>query len=81
MGEALPELKGVIKESCVDVEAEEEFVAGSGKAPVAKAVVAAHQLRWLVTQVCWSVLDVWVGFVMDARERDLISATPPPPRS
>lgn len=51
MSEAVPELKKVIKESCVDADEEEEFVAGSAKAPVAKAVVAAHQLRFLVAQV------------------------------
>ncbi|XP_073011340.1 uncharacterized protein At2g39910 [Typha latifolia] len=53
--EILPEVKRVIKESCVDTE-EEEFLAASAKAPVEKAVVAGHQLRWMVSQVCYPKL-------------------------
>ncbi|RRT65386.1 hypothetical protein B296_00032679, partial [Ensete ventricosum] len=49
--DVLPAVKGVIKESCVDTE-EEDVIAASAKAPVAYAIVAAHQFRWLVSQVC-----------------------------
>lgn len=51
MPELVPLVKGLIKESCVDAE-EEDFVAASAKAPVGHAIVAAHQFRWMVSQVC-----------------------------
>lgn len=56
--DVLPAVKGVIRESCVDTE-EEEVIAASAKAPVGYAIVAAHQFRWLVSQVCLLV----VGFL------------------
>lgn len=46
----LPEIKGVIRRSCVD-ETEDDFTAASARAPVEEALVAAHQFRWLVSQV------------------------------
>lgn len=52
MPEVLPGLKGVIKESSIDTE-QEEIVPTSAQVPVAHAIVAAHQFRWLVSQVCW----------------------------
>ncbi|KAK3407905.1 hypothetical protein EUGRSUZ_J00246 [Eucalyptus grandis] len=49
MPEVLPLLKERIKESSID-ESDEAFAA-SAKVPVGYAIVAAHQLRWFVTQV------------------------------
>ncbi|XP_073105019.1 uncharacterized protein At2g39910 isoform X1 [Elaeis guineensis] len=50
MPEVLPGVKGVIKESSIDTE-QEEIVPASAQVPVAHAIVAAHQFRWLVSQV------------------------------
>lgn len=52
MPEVLPGVKGAIKESSIDTE-QEEIVPASAQVPVAHAIVAAHQFRWLVSQVCW----------------------------
>jgi hypothetical protein len=49
MPEVVPPLKAVVKDSCVDADNDEiEAV----KPPKEQAVVAAHQFRWLVSQVC-----------------------------
>jgi TELO2-interacting protein 2 len=45
----VPDLKRVIKETCVDTENEEEFISSSP--PVGYSIVAAHQFRWMVSQV------------------------------
>lgn len=50
-GEIVPDLKRVIKETCVDTENEEELV--SANVPVGYSIVAAHQFRWMVSQVCF----------------------------
>lgn len=50
MPSLLPSLKSLIKDSCVDAEAD-DVVASSAKTPVIYAIVSAHQFRWLVTQV------------------------------
>ncbi|XP_020578500.1 uncharacterized protein At2g39910 [Phalaenopsis equestris] len=63
MVEVLPELKAAVKETCVDPD-EEVFVAGSERAPVAKSIVAAHQFRWLVTQVMYPHLGNMCALVM-----------------
>ncbi|KAJ0985086.1 hypothetical protein J5N97_003442 [Dioscorea zingiberensis] len=52
MPEVVVQLKEVIKESCIDPDSE-EVVAASAKAPVACAVLAAHQFRWLASQVLY----------------------------
>lgn len=49
MPEVVPPLKDVVKDSCVDAENDEIGVA---KPPKEHAIVAAHQFRWLVSQVC-----------------------------
>jgi TELO2-interacting protein 2 len=49
MPEVVPALKDVVKESCVDAENDE---IGAVKLPKEHAIVAAHQFRWLVSQVC-----------------------------
>ncbi|KAL6873847.1 hypothetical protein ACP4OV_013929 [Aristida adscensionis] len=59
--EVVPPLKAVVKETCVDAESDE---IGAAKPPKEHAVVAAHQFRWLVSQVnypklgdlCWLVI-------------------------
>uniref|UniRef100_A0A0E0ADR2 Uncharacterized protein n=1 Tax=Oryza glumipatula TaxID=40148 RepID=A0A0E0ADR2_9ORYZ len=61
MPEVVPPLKDVVKATCVDTEEEE---IGKEKPPKEHAVVAAHQFRWLVSQVtypklgdlCWLVI-------------------------
>uniref|UniRef100_A0A0D3GK98 Uncharacterized protein n=2 Tax=Oryza TaxID=4527 RepID=A0A0D3GK98_9ORYZ len=61
MPEVVPPLKDVVKATCVDTEDEE---IGKEKPPKEHAVVAAHQFRWLVSQVtypklgdlCWLVI-------------------------
>lgn len=50
-GEIVPDLKRVIKDTCVDTENEEELV--STNVPVGYSIVAAHQFRWMVSQVCF----------------------------
>lgn len=55
MPEVVPPLKDVVKATCVDTEDEE---IGKEKPPKEHAVVAAHQFRWLVSQVCpWWMLQ------------------------
>lgn len=49
MPDVFPLLKGVIKESAID--SADEFYAASARVPVASAILAAFQFRWLVTQV------------------------------
>lgn len=50
--EVLPFLKDGIKESAIDKSEEsDEFSAASARVPVGFAILAAHQLRWFVTQV------------------------------
>lgn len=49
LGDTVPDLKRVIKETCVDTEDEEEIV--SAKLPVGYSIMAAHQFRWMVHQV------------------------------
>ncbi|TVU17191.1 hypothetical protein EJB05_33208, partial [Eragrostis curvula] len=49
MPEVVPPLKAVVKETCVDAENNE---IGAVKPPKEHAVVASHQFRWLVSQVC-----------------------------
>lgn len=52
MPEVLPELKGSIKESCIDKGTDgDEVSAASARAPVGFAIVAACQCRWFVSQV------------------------------
>lgn len=52
MPELLPLLKEKIKESAIDATDENDGVsAASARAPVASAVLAAYQLRWIVGQV------------------------------
>ncbi|GJN39257.1 hypothetical protein PR202_gb28362 [Eleusine coracana subsp. coracana] len=61
MPEVVPSLKAVVKDSCVDAESDEISAA---KPPKEHAIVAAHQFRWLVSQVnypklgelCWLVI-------------------------
>ncbi|GJM97587.1 hypothetical protein PR202_ga14523 [Eleusine coracana subsp. coracana] len=61
MPEMVPPLKAVVKDSCVDAESDE---IGASKPPKEHAIVAAHQFRWLVSQVnypklgelCWLVI-------------------------
>ncbi|CAA6671087.1 unnamed protein product [Spirodela intermedia] len=55
MPSLLPSLKTLIKDSCVDAEAD-DVVASSPKTPVIYAIVSAHQFRWLVTQVSFPYL-------------------------
>ncbi|KAJ3696222.1 hypothetical protein LUZ60_001599 [Juncus effusus] len=45
----IPDLKRVIKESCVDLE--EEIVPKSAKSLVDYAIIASHQFRWIISQV------------------------------
>lgn len=47
--EVVPPLKAVVKDSCVDADSDE---IGAVKPPKEHAAVAAHQFRWLVSQVC-----------------------------
>ena len=48
----LPLLKDSIKESSIDKSDEvDEVSAASARVPVGFAIVAAHQLRWFITQV------------------------------
>ncbi|PKA65426.1 Uncharacterized protein AXF42_Ash005760 [Apostasia shenzhenica] len=63
MYEVLPELKEVVKETCVDPD-NEEFLAASARAPVANAIVAAHQFRWLVAQVTYPHLGIMCSLVV-----------------
>ena len=50
----MPLLKSSIKESSIDhLDDCDEVSAASARAPLAYAVVAAYQLRWFVTQVCF----------------------------
>ena len=49
MPEVVPPLKTLVKDSCVDADNDE---IGAVKPPKEHAVVAAHQFRWLVCQVC-----------------------------
>ncbi|GAB2288440.1 hypothetical protein Dimus_022773 [Dionaea muscipula] len=50
--EVLPLIKDTIKESSIDSSIDgDEVSAASARVPVAYAIVAAHQLRWFVTQV------------------------------
>ncbi|WVZ78778.1 hypothetical protein U9M48_026434 [Paspalum notatum var. saurae] len=59
--EVVPPLKDVVKESCVDADNDE---IGAVKPPKEHAAVAAHQFRWLVSQLsypklgdfCWLVI-------------------------
>ncbi|OVA17697.1 Protein of unknown function DUF2454 [Macleaya cordata] len=52
MPEVLPLLKGTIKESSIDsTDDVDDISAASARAPVAYAIVAAHQFRWFVLQV------------------------------
>lgn len=52
MPEVLPLLKDTIKESAIDAKDESDGVsAASARAPVACAVMAAYQLRWIAEQV------------------------------
>ncbi|KAL5223531.1 hypothetical protein ABZP36_010170 [Zizania latifolia] len=61
MPEVVPPLKDVVKSTCLDTENEE---IGMAKPPKEHAIVAAHQFRWLVSQVtypklgdlCWLVI-------------------------
>ncbi|KAG8095239.1 hypothetical protein GUJ93_ZPchr0012g20716 [Zizania palustris] len=61
MPEVVPSLKDVVKSTCLDTENEE---IGAAKPPKEHAIVAAHQFRWLVSQVtypklgdlCWLVI-------------------------
>lgn len=62
MPEVLPGVKGVIKESSVDME--EEIVPASPQAPVDHAIVAAHQFRWLVSQVSYPNLEKLCSLVI-----------------
>lgn len=52
MPEVLPLLKGKVSESSIGKTGDgDEISAASARAPVAYAIVAAHQFRWFVTQV------------------------------
>ncbi|KAK8967945.1 hypothetical protein KSP40_PGU002587 [Platanthera guangdongensis] len=63
MSEVLPELKAAVKQTVVDPD-DEMFVNASSRAPVASAIVAAHQFRWLVTQVVYPHLGNMCALVM-----------------
>lgn len=55
MPEVFPSLKEKIKESAIDASDESDGVsAASARVPVAYAVLAAYQLRWIVGQVIMS---------------------------
>lgn len=58
MPRVLPLLKTSIKESSIDKEDADgdEVSAASARVPVAYAIVAAHQFKWLVTQVSYRSL-------------------------
>lgn len=61
MQEVLPLLKDTIKESAVDAKDESDGVsAASARAPVAYAVLAAYQLRWIVEQVIVCVMHLLI---------------------
>jgi hypothetical protein len=64
MPEAVPLLKAVLKETDVD---DEDAMICADKPPKEHAFVAAHQFRWLLSQVC--ALDHGcisiVGFAVD----------------
>ncbi|CAI8607246.1 unnamed protein product [Vicia faba] len=50
--EVLPFLKDGIKESAIDKSEEsDEFSAASARIPIGFAILAAHQLRWFITQI------------------------------
>ncbi|XP_008644993.1 uncharacterized protein At2g39910 isoform X1 [Zea mays] len=51
--EVVPPLKAVVKDSCVDADSDE---IGAVKPPKEHAAVAAHQFRWLVSQVSYPKL-------------------------
>ncbi|CAN6193239.1 unnamed protein product [Urochloa humidicola] len=53
MPEVVPHLKAVVRDSCVDADNDE---IGAVKPPKEQAAVAAHQFRWLVSQVCYPKL-------------------------
>ncbi|CAN6176972.1 unnamed protein product [Urochloa humidicola] len=53
MPEVVPALKAVVKDSCVDADNDE---IGAVKPPKEQAVLAAHQFRLLVSQVCYPKL-------------------------
>lgn len=55
MPDVLSVVKGVIRESCVDTKSE-DIIASSAKTPVDYAIIATHQFRWLVSQVCFLIL-------------------------
>ncbi|XP_078175734.1 ARM repeat superfamily protein isoform X2 [Carex rostrata] len=61
-GEIVPDLKRVIKETCVDTENEEELV--SANVPVGYSIVAAHQFRWMVSQVGYPLLGKFCWLVI-----------------
>ncbi|XP_058787569.1 uncharacterized protein At2g39910 [Vicia villosa] len=63
--EVLPFLKDGIKESAIDKSEEsDEFSAASARVPVGFAILAAHQLRWFVTQVDYPHLGKVCGWVI-----------------
>ncbi|XP_058113719.1 uncharacterized protein At2g39910 isoform X2 [Magnolia sinica] len=64
MPDVLPLLTGVIKESSIGSEDDDEIAAASARAPVAEAIVAAHQFRWFVTQVNYPYLGKVCNLVL-----------------
>ncbi|VFQ90346.1 unnamed protein product [Cuscuta campestris] len=57
MPQVLPSLKNKIKESVIDRSIDtDEFSAASARTPAAYAILAAHQFKWLVTQVSYPFL-------------------------
>lgn len=63
MSEVLPELKAAVKQTIVDPD-DDMFVNASSRAPVASSIVAAHQFRWLVSQVVYPHLGNMCALVM-----------------
>ncbi|XP_077238341.1 ARM repeat superfamily protein isoform X2 [Tasmannia lanceolata] len=63
MPDVLPLLKGVIKDSSID-SLDDEVSAASARVPVASAIVAAYQFRWLVTQVNYPYLEKLCSLVI-----------------
>ncbi|CAH9099956.1 unnamed protein product [Cuscuta europaea] len=65
MPQVLPSLKNKIKESAIDKSIDtDEFFAASARTPVAYAILAAHQLKWIVTQVNYPFLGKLCSLVI-----------------
>ncbi|KAI3939233.1 hypothetical protein MKX01_002101 [Papaver californicum] len=63
--EVLPELKGIMRESCIDYNDDgDEISAASARTPVVYAILAAYQFRWFVTQVEYPYLGKLCSLVI-----------------